>query len=284
MDIQLQDWLLENGHGRIVGTEGLRGGSISEAGRLFLDSGKTLFIKRNDSAPPAMFQAEADGLKTLARHSELRVPEVLFFADNFILMEDLGTATRRPDFYSRLGAGLARLHQCEQQSFGYPINNYCGATLQINTQMDDGFAFFAECRLLALGSQVFDAGYLPPKIMRNLETVASNLARWIPPQTPALLHGDFWSGNAHNDNRGAPALVDPACYWGWPESDLAMTQLFGGFTADFYDSYDEVMGLEADWRERVPIYNLYHLLNHVLMFGSSYLPPISETCDYFAGK
>lgn len=283
MDRRLQQWLLDNDYGQIVRSEGLAGGSISESGRLFMDSGTTLFIKRNDDAADSMFQAEAEGLKSLARYTRLRVPRVLHVEDHFILMEDLGDGHRQPDFYAKLGRGLAQLHQSPQQCFGYTLNNFCGSTEQLNTQMDDGFRFFAECRLLPLSIRAYEEGFLPRELLKKLETVAANLQRWIPTQDPVQLHGDFWSGNAHCDEHDQPALIDPACYWGWPETDLAMTQLFGGFTADFYDSYAEEMTLDPQWRERTPLYNLYHLLNHVLLFGSSYLPPIASTCDYFVG-
>jgi fructosamine-3-kinase len=118
--------------------------------------------------------------------------------------------------------------------------------------------------------------------LNRLENIASRLSNWIPQQPPVLLHGDLWSGNVHCDAQGSPALIDPACYWGWAEAELAMTSLFGGFEPDFYTSYAECSGMDSDWPERAPLYNLYHLLNHLLLFGGSYLGSIRQICRRFA--
>jgi len=111
--------------------------------------------------------------------------------------------------------------------------------------------------------------------------IASNLTNWIPIQSPVLIHGDLWSGNVHCDRDGNPCLVDPATYWGWAEADLAMTELFGNFNREFYESYESVSDIEKDWRERSPLYNLYHLLNHLILFGPSYLGNIRSVIKRF---
>jgi fructosamine-3-kinase len=116
---------------------------------------------------------------------------------------------------------------------------------------------------------------------QQLDSIATRLDRWIPAQAAVLIHGDLWSGNIHCDNRGQPALIDPACYWGWAEAELAMTTLFGGFAPAFYDAYAAASGLEADWRERASLYNLYHLLNHLLLFGGSYAQSVSAILDRY---
>lgn len=282
MDPQLQNWLLENDYGQIIRSEGVSGGSINETGRLYLDKSRSLFIKRQNNAPEDFFSAEAAGLKALQPATPLRVPDVVYVGQDYLLLEDLGDGVRGKSFDNVLAAGLAELHQCRQEQFGFVMDNYCGSTPQINTVCADGFEFFAERRLLQLGVQAYDAGLLPRETSRRLDFIAANLARWIPPQAPVLLHGDLWSGNVHCDERGQPCLVDPACYWGWAEADLAMTLLFGGFGAGFYNQYAETSGMDSHWRERVPLYNLYHLLNHLLLFGASYLPGIESTCREFA--
>lgn len=283
MDPQLQSWLLDNDYGQIVRSEGISGGSINETGRLYLDRGKSLFIKRQDHAPEDMFSAEAAGLQALQAATTLRIPDVIYIGQDFLVLEDLGDGPRGKHFHTDLASGLAQLHQSRQEQFGFVMDNYCGATRQLNTPCSDGFEFFAERRLLHLGRKAYDAGLLPREICKRLEFLAANLSRWIPAQPPVVLHGDLWSGNVHCDERGQPCLVDPACYWGWAEADLAMTLLFGGFSTDFYANYAEISDLDSNWRERVPLYNLYHLLNHLLLFGSGYLPGIESTCREFAG-
>ena len=115
-----------------------------------------------------------------------------------------------------------------------------------------------------------------------LEFIAENLRLWIPPQPAVLTHGDLWSGNIHCDEHGGPALIDPATYWGWAEAELAMTRLFGGFGESFYASYAEHSGMASDWQQRSELYNLYHLLNHLLLFGSSYGAQIEAISRRFA--
>ena len=106
--------------------------------------------------------------------------------------------------------------------------------------------------------------------LAGLERLCDRLQSLVPAQGPALLHGDLWSGNVLFDDSGAPVLIDPACYRGWPEAEIAMCALFGGFPEAFYQSWEAAAGPEPGWRERLPIYQLYHLLNHLNLFGMGY--------------
>ena len=174
------------------------------------------------------------------------------------------------------------MHRHVQEKFGFSMDNFCGSRLQVNTTTEDGFEFFANHRILNLASSAFHRNLINRDDLSNLEYIAANLSRWIPEQPAVPLHGDLWSGNIHCDEQGQPALIDPATYWGWPEAELAMTTLFGGFSSVFYDSYGENSEMAADWLERAPLYNLYHLLNHLLLFGSSYLAQIRSISQRFA--
>jgi fructosamine-3-kinase len=278
---RIEIWLAENGFGEVVRKEPVGGGCINNSTRLHVDQGKSLFLKHHDQAPDGMFSAEAIGLDALESADALRIPRVLHVEDDFILLEDLGEGTRGSNYWQELGAGLAEIHGTQQSRFGFITDNFCGSTPQENTFTENGFEFFANYRILKLASIAFHRSLLNRDDLTNLEAIAENLPRWIPPQTPVLIHGDLWSGNIHCDERGNPALIDPATYWGWAEAELAMTQLFGGFNDSFYGSYAEVSDMEPDWRERVPLYNLYHLLNHLLLFGGSYLAPIRHTTARF---
>ncbi len=125
-------------------------------------------------------------------------------------------------------------------------------------------------------------GYLNSRHIRELEVLVENLENLVPDQPASLLHGDLWSGNAIVDDTGSPTIIDPAVYYGWAEAELAMTTLFGSFPQAFYDSYVETRPLEQGYRERFPIYNLYHLLNHLNLFGSSYLPQILSILNRYS--
>ena len=282
MSNKLELWLLENGFGRIVRQEQLGGGCINDTARLIMDAGDTLFLKQHDAAPEGMFHAEAAGLAALGKCGAVKIPRVLHAEEDFILLEDLGQGSQGEDYWTHLGRGLAEIHSQVHPQFGFSMNNFCGSTPQQNPRTTDGYRFFRDYRILRLASQAFHRRLLDREDLSKLENIATSLHRWIPEQPAVLIHGDLWSGNVHCDEQGNPTLIDPAAYWGWAEAELAMTELFGGFGGDFYASYAESANLDQNWRERVPIYNLYHLLNHLLLFGASYLGAIRTITRRFA--
>lgn len=280
----LTNWLIARGYGEPRQQRPVRGGCINAALHLTFADGRHLFLKHNASAPAGMFESEAQGLCALRDVDALVVPEVLLAAPHFLLLEDLGRSQPDARFWTELGHGLARLHAGPQPAFGFTVDNYCGSTPQHNPQLDDGWDFFARHRLLALGELARERGLLDRNELHALEWIAGRLRHWIPPLPAALIHGDLWSGNIHCAADGRAALIDPACYWGWAEADLAMTLLFGGFAVQFYSAYAESGSLAPGWRERVPLYNLYHLLNHLLLFGATYHAQIRETLDRYAAS
>ena len=267
-------WLNESGMGKVVRQESGGGGCINKSERLHLDSGLTVFLKQNSAAPVDMFQAEAIGLQALAARNAIKIPDVIHWEEDFLLIEDLGQGSTSYSFWKSLGESLAKLHSETIPQFGFSMDNYCGSTSQENTITDDGFEFFANYRILKLASSAFHRNLLERQDLTALESIAANLSQLIPPQDAVLIHGDLWSGNIHCAESGDVALIDPAVYWGWAEAELAMTDLFGGFSNQFYESYESNSNIAKDWRERIPLYNLYHLLNHLLLFGPSYLTPI----------
>ncbi len=153
--------------------------------------------------------------------------------------------------------------------YGFPEDNVIGETPQVNTWKSSWLGFFRECRLepqLRMASGYFDSG-----MRKAASSLLDHLDRWIEePAFPSLLHGDLWGGNALCSAAGEPVLIDPAAYIGHFETDLAMTELFGGFPEAFYGAYHEVNPIPRGYRERRDLYQLYHLLNHLNLFGGSY--------------
>lgn len=248
------------------------GGCISAAARLS-DGTRTFFVKTHSGQALAMFEAEAAGLAELAAAAALRVPEPVCCgctgATAYLVLEhlDLGGPARG----ASAGRRLARLHRSTAPRFGWSQDNFIGSTPQINTPTADWTAFWREHRLgaqLALagrngyGRALGDAG------ARLLDALDALLPQ--APQ-PSLLHGDLWGGNLGWLPDGEPAVYDPAVYFGDREADLAMTELFGGFGDDFYAAYREAWPLDPGYRVRKTLYNLYHILNHLNLFGTGYL-------------
>lgn len=272
----------------IVRRSPLGGGCISHVERLDTSAG-TFVLKWMSDAPTGLFEAEVAGLEALrSARSGLTIPRVVAVESDagtppLLILEYLpeATATTRTD--ERLGQGLAQLHRAGADAFGFGTSTYCGATLQPNAWTDRWIPFYAEQRL---GHQVRlarDAGLLSPGECGALDRVIAHLDRWIgEPARPSLVHGDLWSGNRHVTTGGAPALLDPAVYCAHREVEFGIMTLFGGFSAKVYDAYDEAFPLEAGWRERVPLYQLYHLLNHLNLFGSSYRTQAMAVAGRFA--
>ncbi|WP_347331382.1 fructosamine kinase family protein [Marinimicrobium locisalis] len=274
-------WLQNELETDIARSERLSGGDICDTTHIVTTDGRDLCIKQQASAPRDFFIAEATGLAALRDAGTLRVPEVYEAREHFIAMEYIAPARRADDYWRRLGEGLAHMHRQPAPAFGFSIDNYCGRTPQPNPETPSGHEFFAEHRLMYQGRLAHEQGHLDSHELDALERLCTRLPTLIPDQSPSLIHGDLWGGNIHGDEQGHPVLIDPATHWGWAEAELAMTRLFGGFDPEFYEHYLAVNPLEPGWRERVPLYNLYHLLNHLNLFGSSYYPQVIQVVsDY----
>jgi fructosamine-3-kinase len=267
----VRDWIRDQGYGEITYISPVGGGCINQGARLKTDQGDHFFLKTNHHAPGDMFSCEASGLIALHKAGGPRVPQPFIHGPDFLLMEDLAPAVRRADYWPSFGQQLARLHQTVSPHFGFMHNNYIGSTPQPNPWTADGFIFFGEHRLLFQANLAQRAGYLGKTELAWVEKIIARLPNLIPEQPASLLHGDLWGGNAIADDLGAPAMIDPAAHYGWAEAELAMTALFGSFPDAFYTAYQEEHPHAPGLWERFPIYNLYHLLNHLNLFGAGYL-------------
>ncbi|AKC88265.1 fructosamine kinase family protein [Pseudoxanthomonas suwonensis] len=240
--------------------------------RLRLADGRAAVAKRRRGAPAGFFAAETHGLARLRATATLRVPQVYACDAEAIVLEDLGHGHPGPADWTDAGRRLAVLHAHHGHRFGLEHDGWCGDSAQANTPADDGWAFFARCRLLPQGRRARDAGRLDASDLHALERLCVRLPDLIPEQPPSLLHGDLWLANLHPCADGALALIDAAAvHHGWAEAELAMLTLFGEPPAAFFDAYHEAAGIDRHWRARAPLYNLYHLLNHLNLFGAGYL-------------
>lgn len=240
--------------------------------RLALADGRRALVKRRRGAPAGFFAMEAHGLTLLRATRTLRVPLVHALADDAIVLEDLGRGRAERAAWERAGRALARLHRHTSPAFGLDRDGWCGDSPQSNTPMHDGHRFFAECRLLPQGRRAYDAGRLQQADVAAIERLALALPARIPVQPASLVHGDLWTANLHACEDGELALIDAAAvHYGWAEADLAMLTLFGEPPAALFAAYEAEAGIDASWRTRAQLYNLYHLLNHLNLFGDAYL-------------
>jgi fructosamine-3-kinase len=191
-------------------------------------------------------------------------------------MSDLSPSGRGESYWPDLGRQLAALHQHTHTKYGFAHDNYIGSTPQPNPWMEDGFAFFAEQRLWYMTELGRERNLMAVADAQKVEKLISLLPDLVPAQPASLIHGDLWSGNITSDAKGNPANIDPATHYGWAEAELAMMTLFGSFPEDFIRSYLEIRPLEPGFRARFSIYNLYHLLNHLNIFGRSYLGQVQS--------
>lgn len=251
------------------------GGSINHA--YLLESGaRRYFVKLNQAGRLAMFEAEAEGLEAIAHTRTLRVPAPVCHGvqghSAYLVLEYLELGRGAPDGHEALGRGLAAMHRATSSRFGWHRDNTIGSTEQVNAWSQDWCEFWRDRRLgfqLRLLAQQGVGSRLQRQGERLLDAVPALLAGHY--LQPSLLHGDLWSGNHAFDAHGAPVIFDPAVYYGDREAEIAMTELFGGFSSGFYQAYEEAWPLEPGYTQRKTLYNLYHVLNHVNLFGGSYL-------------
>lgn len=279
---EVSTWLKNQGYGFPTSLRNVSGGCIHHSLQVETESGQSFFLKINPRAPRDMFPAEAEGLRKIKVEGGPKVPEVLLAADRFLLLEDLQPGPEKPTYWIEFGGQLAALHNHTSEDFGYEIDNYIGSTPQVNSLEENGWTFFARHRLQYQGRLALERGYLETSEFDQLVRICKKLPDLIPDQPASLLHGDLWSGNLMTDKNGSPAVIDPAVYFGWAEADLAMTDLFGSFPAEFYSSYQSVRDLETGFRERYQIYNLYHLLNHLNLFGKGYYSRVTQVLKRYS--
>lgn len=255
-------------HYKMVG-----GGCINAAFLLSAENGRQYFVKTSQPGRQFMFAAEARGLQTIASSQTVKVPQAICYGENqvqsYIVLESLDLSGRLDQ--ALFAEQLAAMHAVSANQFGWDIDNTIGDTLQKNRWMDNWLVFWSEQRLgfqLQLAAKNGYGG--------ELQSLGEKLLIEMPllfthrEVKPSMLHGDLWAGNVAGLSDGRPVIFDPAFYYGDREAELAMSYLFGGFTADFYASYQNAFPLDDGFTVRKTFYNLYHVINHLNIFGGGY--------------
>jgi fructosamine-3-kinase len=268
----------------LLDTQSLGGGCINQASRIETDQG-TYFLKINNRVPEDFFEVEAKSLEYLNSFYPGRIPRAIssgHVEGYFYLLTDfIESASRASGYWVRLGEDLAHLHRNSHTEFGLEFDNYIGSLPQKNRKTDNWTDFFVEMRLNPQIERARQAGLIETGILHKFDQLKMKLPDLFPVENPAFVHGDLWSGNLMVDESGRPALIDPAIYYGHREIELAFTQLFGGFDRSFLTAYEENFPLEPGFQDRVDVYNLYPLLVHLNLFGTSYLSGIKRILNRF---
>jgi fructosamine-3-kinase len=267
----------------------LRGGDVADAYRVSLASGRTAFAKTHRAPPPGFFTTEAAGLAWLREPAVLPIPEVLAVSDgdgggDSVAMLVLGWIDEDPGASpdeEAFGRALAALHAAGAPSFGRADRRTTGSRGLPNEPTATWASFYASQRLVPLAGLLRDASLLDPEARRRLAAGLDAIASRIdvlagPAEPPARLHGDLWGGNRLVDRDRRSWLIDPACFGGHREFDLAMMRLFGGFGERALGSYAETSPLADGWRERVPLHQLAPLAVHAVKFGGGYVAALER--------
>lgn len=266
----------ETGHAfQVLAARPVGGGCINHAFVLEGRDGERFFVKTNAVERLAMFEAEAEGLAALrASSGGPRVPEPVCSGTHggqaYLILECIEFGPTSAKAQERLGSQLAALHRVTAPRFGWHRDNTIGATPQPNGWTSDWIVFLRE-RRLGYQLRLAERNGYGGRLLRDGERLLGALERFFDRlPVPSLLHGDLWGGNSGMDRQGRPVIFDPAVYYGDREADVAMTELFGGYAAGFYAAYRGAWPLDPGYRVRRTLYNLYHVLNHLNLFGAAY--------------
>ena len=272
---------------QIINISSLSGGCISNAYKINTADNTAYLLKINESSAGDIFLKEANGLNELKKADVIKVPEVIIAEKNFILLEFIHSSSKSKTFFRDFGIKFSNMHKYNSKSFGFYENNYIGANPQLNIpekdEQNNWTKFYFNNRILYQYKLAEKNGYAAEELMLGISKLENKIEKILSgsKESPSLLHGDLWSGNYMTDNNGNACLIDPAVYYGHREADLGMTKLFGGFSSEFYDSYNENFPLPDGYIYRENIYKLYHVLNHLNLFGSGYYQQAISLIYYY---
>ena len=270
----------------IVKSRTLGGGCIAYTRYLLTESGRELVVKKNTSAQMSM--KEANGLNELRKPGVIKIPEVIYADEHLLVIEFIRNGSRPGSFFSHFGRQMAKVHKYSADAYGFYEDNFIGSTPQLNLAQGEEKTewpiFYFNKRLLYQYELAEKNGYVNSTfklLFTHLESCLPEILKGSE-EAPSLLHGDLWGGNYMVESKGAPVLIDPAVYYGHREAELAMTHLFGGFDPQFYEAYNAEWPLKPGYQEREAVYTLYHVLNHLNLFGSAYRPQALALMQQYA--
>ncbi|WP_156289173.1 fructosamine kinase family protein [Oceanobacillus salinisoli] len=272
--------------GEVVSVQLVSGGDINEAYFIQTENHE-FFVKRNIEADIAFFDFEAQGLKKIKSTNTIEVPDVYgVYEESGIPMLWLEwiKRTKYKKTEDLLGEQLASLHLCEGSGYGFEENGFIGKLKQKNNVLDDWITYYRDYRLYNQLEQGGLQGTIYGKRERRLFAVMDKLDQWIPNNPKqSILHGDLWGGNWLTGPNGVPYLIDPSILYGDHEMEIAFTELFGGFSNQFYGAYNSVFRLSDEYTDRKELYQLYYLLVHLNMFGEAYGSAVDRILIRYVG-
>jgi fructosamine-3-kinase len=251
----------------------LGGGCIASVLKIITDDNQIFVAKEYSAGKGNIIRNEANGLIELAKAEAIRIPKVIYFDEKTLITEYIGSGRKSITFFEYFGRKFARMHRYTSDEYGFIENNFIGDNPQKNLPKSaDWCEFYFNNRLLYQIELTQKNGYLSDELKQNFSQLENKIDKILSDngEKPSLLHGDLWGGNYLVDENGDPCLIDPAVYYGNREADLAMTKLFGGFSPEFYSAYNEEYPLPPGYNYRENIYKLYHILNHLNLFGTGY--------------
>jgi len=271
----------------IIDSQSLSGGCISNAYKIKTGVGKIYFLKYNSSLNSDMFIKEAHGLQELNKAGVIKIPDVICYDDDYILLEQVEVGKKQKNFAEDFGRKFALLHKFTSEFYGFFEDNYIGSNPQLNISQEnekqDWTKFYFNKRILFQLQLAEEIGNSTSELRKSIAALENKIDEIVLDngEKPSILHGDLWGGNYLVNEEGFACLIDPAVYYGNREADLAMTKLFGGFDSRFYDAYNEIFPLPDGYEYRENIYKLYHVLNHLNLFGGGYYSQAMSLISYY---
>jgi protein-ribulosamine 3-kinase len=272
---------------KIIDSQSLSGGCISNAYKIKTEAGENYFLKYNGSVNGDMFIKEAHGLQELKKAGVIKIPDVICYAEEYILLELIVGGNKQKNFSEDFGRKFALLHKYTSEYYGLYENNYIGSNQQLNIPKEneklDWTKFYFDKRILFQLHLAEETGNSTSELRKAISVLENKIDEIVVDdgEKPSLLHGDLWGGNYLINEKGFACLIDPAVYYGNREADLAMTKLFGGFDSRFYEVYNETFPLPDGYEYRENIYKLYHVLNHLNLFGGGYYSQAMSLITYY---